>query len=132
MDSSAESRSEPENSAAWWSARRRRYNVGLVVAGIGAFIAYVVVITVFSYAIPGAEITNFTTVFQGLGYLVCMAIAHVFYQLGPMSERWLHPADSDAYRRATFAFGFWLSVALPFSIPALLAGVAILDPQYFQ
>jgi uncharacterized membrane protein YgcG len=123
---------EPTSSAAWWSSRRLRYNIGLVVAGIAAFITYCIVLSIFSDAIPDAEITILTTAFQGVGYLVCMAVANVFYQLGPLSERWLRPKNPTAFRHTTFALGFWFSVALPFTIPALLAALAIFHPRHFQ
>src|SRR5678815_5777693 len=60
----------------WWSARRVRYNVGLVVAGILAFIAYVAV--GFTMLPPDAdfEVTIFTTLFQGIGYLFMMGVAN--------------------------------------------------------
>lgn len=132
MNTAEETQSEPESSAVWWSSHRRRYNVGLVVAGIAAFITYCIVLSIFSDAIPDAEITIFTTVFQGVGYLVCMAVANVCYQLGPLSERWLHPQNPSAYRRITFAVGFWFSVALPFSIPALLTILALFHPEHSQ
>ena len=138
MNTAAETQPEPasaepfESSAAWWSSRRLRYNVGLVVAGIGAFITYCIVLAIFSDAIPDAEVTIFTTAFQGVGYLVCMAVANVCYQLGPLSERWLHPQNPAAFRRITFALGFWFSVALPFSIPTLLTILALFFPQHVQ
>jgi hypothetical protein len=130
MKSSSET--HHENSAAWWSSHRRRYNIALVVAGVAAFIAYCFVLSVFSDAIPDAEITLFTTAFQGIGYLVCMALANVFYQLGQISERLVHPRNPTAYRRATFALGFWFSVALSFSIPALVTILAIFHPRHLQ
>lgn len=49
---------------AWWSARRLRYNVGLVVAGVLAFVAYLLV----GFALlPGEsdfEVTILTTLLQ--------------------------------------------------------------------
>jgi hypothetical protein len=123
---------EPQNfesSAAWWSARRWRYNVGLLAAGMTAFVSYLVVLSIFSDAFKYAEVTVFTTAFQAAGYLVCVAIANVCYQLGPLSEHWFRPENPTAYRQITFALGFWFSVALPFSIPALLIIRAFIYPH---
>ena len=44
----------------WWEPRRLRYNIGLVVAGILAFILYIIVLSIFHDRIPDAEITLFT------------------------------------------------------------------------
>jgi hypothetical protein len=97
---------------AWWERRRLRYNVGLVVAGLLAFVCYVVVVwrAASNGAMPGddeIEITLFTTAFQTVGYLFMMSL--------------VKPTDVDRYRRVTFRLGFWVSVLLPFGIPALVA-----------
>jgi hypothetical protein len=113
----------------WWSARRRHYNIGLVIAGITDFIAYLIVLSVFSEALWDVEVTVFTTAFQAFAYLVCMALANACYQLGTLSERWLHPKNPTVYRHVTFALGFWFSVALPFSVPVLLVILALLHPH---
>ena len=70
------------------------------------------------------EVTLFTTLFQGIGYLFMIAVANVCYRLGPWSERVLRPRDPERFRRICFRLGFWFSVLLPFSIPALLAASA--------
>jgi hypothetical protein len=117
---------------AWWGARRLRYNIGLVVAGILAFIAYVVVGSTLLSADADFEVTLFTILFQGVGYLVMIGVANVCYFLGPLSERLIHPADPERYRRICYRFGFWFSVLLPFSIPALLATLAVFHPTYWR
>jgi hypothetical protein len=118
--------------SAWWSARRLRYNLGLVVAGILAFIAYVVVGSTMLQSDADFEVTIFTTLFQGVGYLFMIGVANVCYYLGPISERIVRPRDSDRYRRICFRLGFWFSVLLPFSIPALLATLAVFAPSSFR
>jgi hypothetical protein len=113
--------------AAWWKARRRRYNVALIIAGIAAFLCYAAVVDTWIDAQrpegagegEGAEITLFTIAFQGVGYLIAMAMANVCYNLGPLSERIFQPADIERWRRTTYALGFGFSVALPFAIPVL-------------
>jgi hypothetical protein len=69
----------------WWEKRRLRYNVGLVIAGVLAFVCYVVVVDrgISIGTMPDAEITLFTTAFQGMGYLFMMAVANVCYFAGP-------------------------------------------------
>jgi len=102
----------------WWAARRGRYNIGLIVSGIMAFICYATV--VWTFRIPEAEVTLFTTLIQGLGYLVMMGVANVFYFLGPIAERVISPTDPLPFRLLTYRMGFWVSVSFPFIIPALL------------
>ncbi len=120
------------SSFAWWSARRLRYNVGLVVAGILAFIAYLAI--GFKLLPPDAafEVTIFTISFQGAGYLFMIAVANTCCFLGPFSERIVHPRDPERYRRICFRLGFWFSVLLPFSLPALLAALAVFHPSYWR
>ena len=113
----------------WWNARRLRYNGALFVAGILAFIAYVTVGSTMLPTDADFEVTIFTTLFQGIGYLFMIGLANVFYFLGPLSERVVRPRDLEAYRLICFRLGFWFSVLLPFSIPALLAALAVFDPS---
>lgn len=78
------------------------------------------------------EVTIFTTLFQGISYLFMMGLANIFYFLGPLSERVIRPRDSERYRRLCFRLGFWFSVLLPFSIPLLLATLAVFHPTYLR
>lgn len=114
----------------WWRARRRRYNLGLVVAGVLAFIVYVVIGSVLLPADANFEITLFTTLLQGVGYLVMMGVANICYFLGPLLERVVLPSDPERYRRICYRLGFWFSLLLPFSIPALLVVEAVFRPAF--
>jgi len=116
----------------WWAARRLQYNFGLVVAGILAFIAYVVVGSTLLPPDALFEITIFTTLFQGIGYLFMIGCANLFYFIGPISESIVSPANPERYRRICFQLGFWFSVILPFFIPALLAVLSLSHPDYFR
>jgi hypothetical protein len=115
--------SPPVSAKEWWSRRRGRYNIGLIKAGLLAFVCYVAVVFWGTSigAIPDADNNLFTTIFQGVAYLFMMVLANLCYWLGQLSERIIKPTDVDRYRRITFGLGFWLSVLLPFSIPVLLA-----------
>ena len=122
----------------WWERRRLRYNIGLVVAGILAFIAYAFVLIHFQDVIrapnPSEEdaFSGFTLVLQGFGYLLMIFVANVCFFLGPFSEWVVRPRNVDAYRRVAFRLGFWCSVALPFGIPTLLFLLAVFYPAYWQ
>jgi len=107
----------------WWEQRRLRYNVALVIAGLVAFVCYVVVLDrgISSGAMPDAEITIFTTVFQGIGYIFMMVVANVCFLAGPLSEALIKPTKVLIYRRVMFQVGLWFSVLLPFTIPAYIA-----------
>ena len=124
------------SSLAWWGARRLRYNIGLAVSGILAFICYATVCwTLLPRVLDPSEIpsvTAFTTLFQGIGYLLMMGVANLFYNLGPLSERVVRPANVDRYRTNCYRLGFWFSVLLPFSIPALLTMLALFYPGYWK
>ncbi len=75
---------------------------------------------------PDFEITAFTTLFQGIGYLFAIGLANLAYCAGPVLET-IIPAERIAiYRRISFWLGFWFSVALPFCVPLLLGVVCAL------
>jgi len=78
--------------------------------GLLAFLSYVAVVdkAISNGAMPCAEITVFTTVFQGLGFLFMVAVANVCYLVGPICESIIKPRNIDRFRRVTFQFGFWL------------------------
>lgn len=107
----------------WWGRHRLRYNIGLVIAGLLAFVAYAVIVFTFEARIPDADITVFTTLFQAVGYLVAMGIANLCYSLGSVSERILKPKNVTTYREAVYKLGFWFSMLLPFSIPVFIGYV---------
>jgi len=110
-----------ESAAQWWGARRLRYNVALALAGLGAFILYVVLAWSFEDRFNQVEITAFTVAFQAIGYVMAMVVANVCYLLGPLSERVVKPAKLSSYRAVAYNLGLWFSVALPFLAPGALA-----------
>ena len=103
----------------WWQNHRRAYNLWLVVAGLTAYTAYCAVVWSNCPAVDTAEITVFTAVAQGIGYLFAMALANVCYFLGPVSEKLLRPTNLERYRLVTFSFGVAFSIALPFLVPTV-------------
>jgi hypothetical protein len=105
------------DSAVWWRQRRWPYNRALLIAGIAAFGCYAVVFEMRCRDIPEAEITLFTTAFQGLAYLVAVGVANLCFNLGRWSERLLKPSRPARYRELAYGLGLWFSVALPFAIP---------------
>lgn len=130
--------SPPSESLQWWESRRLRYNAGLLVAGILAFIAYAFVLIHFQDVIraPGLSqedaFSGLTLILQGFAYLFMMMVANVCFSLGSISERLLRPRNVEAYRKITFRLAFWCSVALPFSVPLLLAFLAVFYPAHWQ
>ncbi len=123
------------SSFAWWESRRLRYNAGLVAAGIIPFVCYVVVcFTLLPRVLPLPEIkvTPFTTLFQGAGYLFMMGVANVCYFLGPISEYLVRLRNIGRYRRICYRMGYWFSVLLPFSIPALLTALVLFFPNSWK
>jgi hypothetical protein len=66
------------------------------------------------------EITLFTIIFQGIGYIFMMGVANLCYLLGAKIEKYLKLKNPEDYRKLTYNLGFWGSFALPFSIPTLI------------
>ena len=103
--------------AEWWGARRRRYNLAVVVAGMAAFACQLAAFQIRCSDTPGAEITIFTTIFQAIIYLLAMCVANVCYLLGAGLDRFIQFDALPRYRRWAFRAGLAFSVALPFAIP---------------
>lgn len=115
-----------EIALAWWNKNRLKYNIGLVISGILAFICYVVVLEII--VMPNnheAEFTIFTILIQGTGYLIMMLLANLFYYLGPLSEELVRPGNVTKYRKVVFSLGYWFSFILPFSVPISILFVNI-------
>ena len=100
------------------------------MGGLLAFVGYVAVVDrgISTGAMPCAEITLFTTAFQGLGFLLIVAVANVCYLAGPLCESIVKPRNIDRFRRVTFQLGFWFSVLLPFTIPVVVASSHLIHP----
>ncbi len=115
-----------ENISCWWAKKRRKYNKGLVISGIVAFIAYAIIIEIKSSLDTHNtdpekyEITILTTLFQGIGYLIMIGIANLFYFLGPAFDKMFNKDNSENFRNRLFIAGLWFSCLLPFSIPLLV------------
>jgi hypothetical protein len=106
---------------AWWAARRLKYNIGLIVAGFLAFIAYTIVgIQLIEPIEHDFEINLFDVIPQGIAYGIMMLIANACYGLGYELDKTFNTHNTDAYRKRLFNRGFWFSVALPFLIPLIL------------
>lgn len=105
------------------------------MSGPLAFVCYVAVgfwgISIGAIQDPYTSIP-LMVVTHGMGYLVMMAVANICYYVGPFSEEFVKPTDLDGYRRITFGLGFWFSVLLPFSIPALLVILCLIRPSWWQ
>ena len=110
--------SEARIAKKWWEARRQNYNFGLIIAGIGAFICYAIVGIIFIMPYDSEfEITLYTIFFQGIGYLVVIGVANLFYSLGYWADSKFNTANDPKFRIRLFNAGYWFSVGLPFLIP---------------
>jgi hypothetical protein len=101
----------------WWQVKRRKYNIGLILAGVTAFILYTVFASYAFYDEPNFEITLFTIIFQGIGYLIMMAFANLFYNLGAWVDRRYNNQNSESFRQKLYNTGFYFSISIPFLIP---------------
>ena len=105
----------------FWKSSRRKYNIGLIIAGITAFILYAILASILIEPYEkDFEITLFTIGFQGFGYLVMMGFANLFYFLGPFTDKYFNKSDSPDFRKRLYNLGFGFSVCLPFSVPLLV------------
>lgn len=111
---------DPTATLQWWSSQMPKYILGLAVAGILAFISYVIVGLGMLPPEEKFEVTVFTIMVQGFGYLIMMAFANVCYLIGPASEIMLRPDDVSQYREKWYKLGSQFSFSLPFCVPALL------------
>jgi hypothetical protein len=96
-----------------------------------AFICYATIVFTNTDVIPDAEITIFTTLFQGVGYLMMMGVANLFFFAGPISEKVIRPKNVVQFRKVTYRMGYWFSVLLPFIIPCLLLYFVLFYPEYW-
>jgi len=104
----------------WWNARRLAYNVALLGAGIVAFGLYAIAFEIWAPRNdPDFEITAFTILFQGVGYLFCIGAANVVFFVGPAVEQIISESSLYNYRRWAFGAGVVFSVLLPMLVPLL-------------
>lgn len=105
----------------WWIERRLNYNIGLIISGFIAFILYVFVGVNFIMPYDDEfDITLFTIAFQGIGYLIMIVFANLFYSLGVTEDLNHNKENTDDFRKNLFNLGFWFSVSLPFLAPLWL------------
>ncbi len=104
----------------WWREKRIKYNISLVLSGMIAFVCYSLVVRYVIPPAPDVEITIFTILFQGMGYLIFMILANIFYSIGSFLEDIIKPKNTLLYRRRTFNTGLCFSCSLPFFTPIIL------------
>jgi hypothetical protein len=111
---------------AWWQARRLRYNMMLAGGGWAAYGTAVGLHYAFGDQVwRDWRVGLGMTIFLGVGYLIVMGVANVFYLLGPAIEAWVRPPDIDRYRRTAFTMGAWGSLIVPFCFPLWLFAILI-------
>jgi hypothetical protein len=110
---------------AWWSAQRRRYNIGLIVAAPISAALVVTVWAVFEERLPCLEVTGFSLVVGLILFALGLGAANIFYFLGPLSERVIRPRHVTVFRRSIYLIGFAFSLLLVFSPPILNLVAAI-------
>jgi hypothetical protein len=107
----------------WWGQRRTRYNIGLFITGLLAFVAYA------TRAFTGVEINVFTTIYLIVSFLLAIGMANIFYFLAPIPERLLKPGNVATYRNITYNLGFWFFVFILFISPLLVGYVVVLGSR---
>ncbi|MES2265353.1 MAG: hypothetical protein V4520_01250 [Bacteroidota bacterium] len=97
----------------WWLVQRAKYNIGLIYAGFIAFLLYVILGPIIIEPHEEFEETIFDMAFQGVGYLIMMGVANVFYTLGWVIDAAFNENNSQNFRKRLFALGYWFSFSLP-------------------
>jgi hypothetical protein len=113
---------------AWWSARRRRYNLTLFVAALISAAMGLTVAGLFEERLPCLEITGVIVIFQALLFLIGVGLANICYFLGPLSERLIRPRNVPAFRRSAYCSGVAFSLLLIFAPPLLISYSAFIGP----
>ncbi|MCF6306879.1 MAG: hypothetical protein L3J09_02875 [Flavobacteriaceae bacterium] len=114
---------EKEIRNSWWNSKRLKYNTGIIISGIVSFILYLIIVefvVLKSSKDWEGEITIFSLFFQGIGFLIMLGLANVFYSLGSFSEKIIKPKNTEKYRNNMFSLGYWFSFSLPMLIPISL------------
>jgi hypothetical protein len=114
---------------AWWSARRRRYNLTLFVAAPISGAILLTVAGLFEERLPCLEISGVIVIFQGLVFLIGVGLANICYFLGPLGERLIRPRNAPAFRRAAYRAGVAFSLLLIFAPPLLILWSAFIGPD---
>lgn len=105
----------------WWSKKRTNYNLGLFLSGILAFVLYVILgVNLIMPYDDDFEITLFTIVPQGIGYLIMILTANLLYSLGVSCDLKHNKENTERFRKNLFRLGFWFSVSLPFLAPLMI------------
>jgi len=106
----------------WWAKRRLRYNIGLMIVWISAFILYLIIIGVHPHELSSnSDIDGgVNIVLQVPAYIVIVIIANFCYNLGYYVDSKYNTNNNDSFRRKWYNRGFWFSVGLPFLLPLFL------------
>lgn len=110
----------------WWESKRLNYNIALVISGIVAFIFYAIIVWNFEKYFNQAEVTIFSTIFQGILYLFMMLVANICYFLGHLSEVIIEPQNLAKFRNIIYRLGLIFSVSLPFFVPITMILIVII------
>ncbi len=116
MESAAENVADRRS---WWSARRKRYNVALIIAAPLSLVVTLAVWGLFEERLPCLEITGFSIAAGFPLFLIGLALANVCYFLGPLTERIVRPRNITSFRAWAYRVGLIFSVLLVFA-PAIL------------
>jgi hypothetical protein len=106
----------------WWFKKRSEYNKRLIIGGFIAFVLYCLLGTIIIEPREEFEVTLFTTLFQGIAYLIAMGLANIFYTLGSITDLLFNITNSNSFRERLFALGYWFSVLIP---PVFISSIMI-------
>lgn len=100
----------------WWWSKRKQYNIGLLVAGFLAFVAYCTIEKITAMRDDESTASFFWLVPLTIVYLMVMCVANVFYTLGWIVDISFNKNNSQLFRERLFAVGYWFSFSLPIAL----------------
>ena len=98
---------------AWWNSRQLKYNIGLLVAGLLAFIFYCIVGVTLIEPHEEFEETLFSMFFQKVAYGFMIYLANLIYLFVIRLDIVYNGSNSTTIRNRLYWGYFWISFSLP-------------------
>ena len=112
-----------QSSKNWWKQKRSKYNKGLIVSGLIAYIIF--------FILEGHKnATLFTLLFQGIFACIIIGLANLLYSLGHFTDNIFNKKGNPIFRTRLFNMGFGFTIVLPFFVPFLFILFPAWDSGY--
>ena len=109
----------------FWRQKRKSYNLILISAFVVSGFFYHLFSILFSEVFPEYELTIFVLAAQTIASLVTIALANIFYCLGPIIENLIPSKSKQKYQNIAFLCGVVFSISLPGLVPLLTLYIGV-------